>query len=144
DISLVGVGVEVHGDFNTITTSKFGNLRMVNNTPVSVNGNDDYGANPLVVSGNDNTVSYNSFKDCWATSFDYGYDGGAVELFGGYSRNKILYNTAINCNGFMEIGSSTGGTASDNLIAYNLLINNGLLTWANIGGSFGVSVINLQ
>jgi parallel beta-helix repeat protein len=147
DISLVGVGISVlaGSDYTTITGNYMHNMRMVRNTPLSVNPDDDYGANPMVIGSSNNNISNNRFEECWALSYDYGYDGGAVELFGAtMNNNKIMNNTAINCNGFMEIGSSTGGTAQNNIVAYNKIINCGIIGVYQNGSTFSVTVNNLQ
>ncbi len=147
DISLVGVGISVlaGSDNTTITGNYMHNMRMVRNTPTSVNPDDDYGANPMVIGSSNNNISNNRFEECWALSYDYGYDGGAVELFGGtMNNNKIMNNTAINCNGFMEIGSSSNGTAQNNIVAYNKIINCGIIGVYQNGSTFSVTVNNLQ
>jgi parallel beta-helix repeat protein len=147
DISLVGVGIAVlaGSDNTTITGNYMHNMRMVRNTPTSVNPDDDYGANPMVIGSSNNNISNNRFEECWALSYDYGYDGGAVELFGGtMNNNKVMNNTAINCNGFMEIGSSTNGTAQNNIVAYNKIINCGIIGVYQNGSTFSVTVNNLQ
>jgi len=147
DISLVGVGIAVlaGSDNTTITGNYMHNMRMVRNTPTSVNPDDDYGANPMVIGSSNITISNNRFEECWALSYDYGYDGGAVELFGGtMNNNKIMNNTAINCNGFMEIGSSSNGTAQNNIVAYNKIINCGIIGVYQNGSTFSVTVNNLQ
>lgn len=144
DISLVGVAIEITGGSNNtlVTGNYIHNLRMVRNT---VGGDDDYGANPMVVGSSNNMVTNNRFEECWGLSYDYGFDGGAVEFFGGtMNDNKIMYNTAINCNGFIEIGSSTNGSASNNIIAYNKVINCGILGVYQNGATFSVTVNNLQ
>jgi hypothetical protein len=144
DISLVGVAIEIAGGSNNtlVTNNYFHNLRMVRNT---VGGDDDYGANPMVVGSSSNMITNNRFEECWGLSYDYGFDGGAVELFGStMDNNKIMYNTAINCNGFIEIGSSTNGSASNNIIAYNKVINCGILGVYQNGATFSVTVNNLQ
>ena len=147
DISRVGVGISVTNgsDYTTITGNYMHNMRMVRNTPTTVNSNDDYGANPMVIGSSNNIISNNRFEECWALSYDYGYDGGAVELFGStMNNNKIMYNTAINCNGFMEIGSSTNGSALNNIIAYNKIINCGIIGVYQNASTFMVTVNNLQ
>ena len=147
DISRVGVGISVTtgSDYTTITGNYMHNMRMVRNTPTTINSNDDYGANPMVIGSSNNLIANNRFEECWALSYDYGYDGGAVELFGStMNNNKILYNTAINCNGFMEIGSSTNGSALNNIIAYNKIINCGIIGVYQNASTFMVTVNNLQ
>ncbi len=142
DVSLVGVGVSVGGNNNAISNCKFQNMRMVRNTS---GGDDDYGANGLVIGGANNSITNNSFKDLWATSYDYGYDGGAVEVYGSATgNNTIMYNTVANCNGFMEVGSGSGGSCNNALIAYNLIVNCGLLVYIQNGSTFTISVSNMQ
>lgn len=142
NISLVGIGVNMAGNNNTVDSCKIHNLRMVKNT---VDGDDDYGANPIVLAGSGNTVVHCFFKDCWANSYDYRFDGGAIEVFGnGTSNNKILNNTAINCDGFMEIGSLNEGVCNDNLVAGNTIINCGELVYISTGGKYRIMVNNLQ
>jgi hypothetical protein len=145
EMSMVGCGINLGGNYNTIDNNKIFNLRMIRNTPTSQSSDDDYGASPIVVSGANNMISSNWFKDCWAYSYDYGYDGGGVEFYGdGSGDNKIMYNTAINCNGFMEYGSSSGGESNNNMVAYNLLINCGDLVYTNTSGQYAINVKNLQ
>ncbi len=142
EISLVGVGAYFVASGNTLEKSTITNMRMVRNTQ---GGDDDYGANPVVISSPNNNILNNYFKDCYAISYNYGFDGGAVEIYGsGTHNNKVLYNTAINCNGFMEFGSGDGGTSDNNLIAYNKVINCTGLTWINNSGQFTINVNNLQ
>ncbi|MGK2863251.1 MAG: PKD domain-containing protein, partial [Chitinophagaceae bacterium] len=144
DISLVGNGINVSGTSTntTITGNYMHNLRMVVNTQ---GGDDDYGANPMIIATSNNTITNNRFEECWANSYDYGYDGGAIELFGSaVNNNTIMYNTAINCNGFLEIGSGSGGTANNNIVAYNKIINCGVIGIFNNAGNFTVSINNLQ
>lgn len=147
DISRVGVGISVTAGSNntSIIGNYMHNMRMVRNTPVSVNPDDDYGANPMVIGSSNNVISNNRFEECWALSYDYGYDGGAVEFFGAtMNNNKVTYNTAINCNGFIEIGSNTSGLAENNVIAYNKIINCGIIGVYQNGSTFTVAVKNLQ
>jgi hypothetical protein len=144
-LDRVGVGAYFVGPGNTIDSCDIGNMRMVRNTPTSVNNNDDYGANPVVISSANNVITNSYFHDCWAMSFDYGYDGGAIEFYGdGSSNNFIAYNTMVDCNGVVEHGSGSGGTIANNKFAYNKLINNGSLFYINNGGAFTVTVTNLQ
>jgi hypothetical protein len=141
----VGIAVQAGSNNTTIINNYMHNMRMVRNTPTTINPDDDYGANPMVIGSSNNTINYNKFEDCWALSYDYGYDGGAVEFFGAtMSNNKVMYNTAINCNGFLEIGSNVNGIAENNLIAYNKIINCGIIGVYQNGSTFSVSVKNLQ
>ena len=147
DISLVATGINVlaGSDNTTISGNFIHNMRMTVNTPTTVNNNDDCGANPVVLASSYNNITYNRFEECWALSYDYGFDGGAFEFFGAaINNNKIMYNTAINCVGFVEIGSSTGGVCNNNVIAYNKIINCGASGTYQNSGSFVISINNLQ
>ena len=145
EITLVGIAIaaQAGSDYTTIDSNYLHNLRAVRNT---VGGDDDYGANAMVIGSSNNNITNNKMEDCWATSYDYGFDGGAVEFFGAtISDNVILYNTAINCNGFIEIGSNSNGLSNNNLIAYNKIINCGQTgTFHNKVNSFSIRIENLK
>jgi len=144
NISLIGIGIRAEGTSTntTITANTITNLRMVVNT---VGGDDDYGANAIILGTSNNTVTRNTISECWAISNDYGYDGGAVEFYGTtMNSNTIMFNTATNCNGFMEIGSGTSGVANNNIVAYNKMINCGIAGFFQNSGAFAVTISNLQ
>jgi hypothetical protein len=147
DITLVGVAIEATNGsgYITISDNHIYNLRMVINNTAADN---DFGANPVILGGSNNTITRNIFEECWAPSYDYGYDGGAIEFFsnGGaaISNNRITHNTAINCNGFLEIGASSGGACANNLIAYNKIINCGIIGSYHTTDHYKMDVKNLQ
>lgn len=135
DIHLVGVAGYFIGGTHTMDSCDVGNLRMVVDTDQGYQpGNDDdYGANPLVISSSNNTITHNYFHDCWATSYDYDYDGGAIEFYGsGTNNNFIGYNTIYDCIGLSEIT----GNSANNTFAYNKLINNGSLFYFQSGATY--------
>jgi hypothetical protein len=55
-----------------------------------------------------------------------------------------MYNKASENLGFMEFGSEAGDQALNNVVGYNLLINNGHVFWINTNNGYGVDVRNLQ
>ena len=146
DISLVGVCIEVtnNSTLNTISGCYFHNGRMVVNTPVSVNATDDYGANGVVLTSSNNTITNCRFDGLWAQSYDFGKDGGAIEVFGGYSNNSLLYSTINDCNGVCEFGTNGGGAINNTLVAYCKLTNNGLLSYFSTTNLFASQVSNAQ
>ncbi|HPH86134.1 MAG TPA: hypothetical protein PLC48_11775 [Ferruginibacter sp.] len=146
DMSNIGMGIVLIGNFNMVDSCRMTDLKNLKNTysKTAPENDDDYGANGITLSGNDNIITHNLFSGNWAESYDYGFNGGAIEAFGSTSRNKIMYNTIIDCTGVMEIGSGNGGEAEDNLLANNLLINNGTLTYVNISGTFAIEASNIQ
>ena len=142
-ISRLGCGVSIDGgSYNTITNCTISNLRMILNTSNIMW--DDFGAMGIMVGGSDNTITHNQIQDCWSNSYDYQMDGGAIEMYGPVCNNKVMYNTASENLGWMEFGSATGAQALNNIVAYNLLINNGHVFWINTNNGYGVDVRNLQ
>jgi hypothetical protein len=143
DISRVGIGIMVQGNNNLITNNTIHNLREIVNT--SSPSNDDYGAEGIVIQGayvgstytegSYNKIYNNYIHDCWAPSSDFTYDGGAVEFSGPVAGNEVLYNKAVNNDGWLQVNAGSGGVSDNNLIAYNLLINNGRIFWFNFSGT---------
>lgn len=147
DISLVGIGITISNasNFNSVVQNYIHHLRMVRNTPKTINGNDDYGANGIVVKSSNNHIVNNVFEECWANSYDYNFDGGAIEFYGAVlNNNKIMGNTVVNCNGFIEIGSGVNGICDNTLIAYNKVINSAGTGTFQTTGSFAIQVNNFQ
>lgn len=88
-------------------------------TPDAFNCTDDSGAFGVLINGNDNEFSGNTFTGHAATSFDFGHDGSAIEIYNG-NRNRIHHNVAVDNNVFSEIGRSSR-TADGNTFSYNLI-----------------------
>jgi len=133
-IELVGVAAYWITGYNTMSNCEIGNLRMVVNTNDGPppGRDDDYGANPLVVSSSNNTITGNYFYDCYAQSYDYGIEGGAREFYnrtGPITNNIIKFNTFVNTGGIFEITAN----ASDNEFAYNKVINVGAVVYMQNG-----------
>lgn len=142
-MARIGSGVNIDGgSYNTVANCNISNLRMIINTSWQMW--DDFGAVGIVVGGSNNTICNNKIQECWANSYDYNLDGGAIEMYGEVSDNKIMYNTASDNIGFMEFGSGWGGHALNNLVGYNLLVNNGHVFWINSTSVFALDVRNLQ
>jgi hypothetical protein len=147
EITNVGQGIVVESQNNLITNNNVHDLKMVVNDATA---NNDYGAVGIALFESNNEISYNTILNCKAVSTDYGFDGGAIEVFGNNSNvnnNNIHHNYAKDNLGFMEFGSNTGfpgSTANNNVIAYNVLVNNDRLFYFNNSGTFAISVDNLQ
>lgn len=137
----VGVGAYLVSGGVVMDSCDIGNMRMVVNTNNGAppGADDDYGANPLVISSANNIITRNYFHDCWAESFDYGFDGGAVEFFGNDADNNIVsYNTIIDNIGISEVT----GTATGNKFHYNKLIRNGSMLYFQNSGITGYEFWN--
>ena len=147
DISLCGMGVVIVGDSNTITKCSFVNFKNLKSTP-DVGGSsayEDYGANGVTITGSDNEISYNLITGAWAESLDFGWNGGAIEMFNTCNRNKIIHNNISDCGGIAEFGGfKKGSYAEDNVFADNLITNCGTLSWCNLTGPLPTVVSNIQ
>lgn len=126
EMSLVGTGVyTAQGGHHNINNNTIYNLRMIVNDPGGFN---DYGANSLTLNSSNNSVTHNTFYGAWAQSYDFTYDGGAIEFYNegsGASNNFIAYNTMYDNNGISETGGNGGvATCNSNVFVYNKLINN--------------------
>ena len=143
EATQVGLGIEVIGSHNLITKNYVHNLLMVVNNP---GGDDDYGAVGVTLEfSSNNEVSYNRMINCKAPSLDYGFDGGMVEFYGNVDSCYVHHNWGENCEGTFEVGGSKS-LLSNNIIAYNICINNGdaLAGGFHVGGKFGVSIENFR
>jgi len=143
--TTLGQGVVLKGNHTTVTHNYFHDLVMVINTD---GGGDDFGANGIVIRSANNEISYNQITRAIAASFDYGYDGGGIEI---YSTNQSMDNNFIHHNqvsdsmGFIEIGSRDGQSVADNIIAYNLSLRNQKFASIHLGTTgFGSLTTNLR
>lgn len=80
-------------------------LHMDINTP---GGDDDSGAVCFDVRAPRATVRGSHAERCRAPSYDYGHDGGFVEVWKSGDGLQVLDNTAIEVNGFLEAGGQGG------------------------------------
>ena len=134
-----GFGVYMEGQFNLITNNYAHDLKMVNNTP---GGDDDYGAVGFVIANTDNEVSYNRCVNCRAPSYDYGTDGGVVELWANGDNSYIHHNYGSGSDGFLEAG---GGSARNVRVAYNVSENNyGDFACLHNSGTFASTLDNFR
>lgn len=116
-----GIFVDAGSSHNTLTHNT-----LVNNTYLSVNtpgGDDDSGAFGVLINGDHNVVSHNTFSgNASFCSYDYAQDGASVEIYGG-SSNWVHHNISNDATAFAELGSSGRRVARDNVFAYNLYYN---------------------
>lgn len=134
-----GMGVAVSGQNNLITNNYAHDLKMVVNTP---GGDDDYGAIGFLIKNSDNEVSFNRCINCRAPSYDYGYDGGVIEIYGNGDNAYIHNNYGKGSNGFMEVG---GAVARNVRVAYNVSDNNySDFACLHVGGTFASTIDNLR
>lgn len=146
-----GIYLTTTSSRTTINKCTISNLRMIKNTPRPINPDDDYGGVPIQISCSNNNVTENIFTECYATSYDYGYDGGGIEFFEEgvvIENNFIAYNTFNLNNGTMEFGSNRDSIANNlirnNTFAYNRVTNCISLLYINNRGQYKTSVRNLM
>jgi len=130
EITDVGIGVWVEGQYNQIINNHIHDLHIVMSTP---GGDDDFGAIGVVLANSYNEVAYNRFQRCIAPSLDYGVDGGAVEWWSTADYNRVHHNWASENDGFLEVG---GGSAKHAVVAYNVSHNNGRFSLFNLEGKY--------
>jgi hypothetical protein len=141
EITASGTGVMVSGQFNLLTENYVHDLRMIVNTS---GGDDDYGAVCFWIQAPNNEVSYNRGVNCKASSFDYGNDGGFVEVWSQGDNTFIHHNWAEGTNGFFELGSSGSGSARNVTVAYNVLYNTRSTLCTQVGGNFNIAISNFR
>ena len=140
EFANVGSGIWIAGGNNLITRNNAHNLKMINNTP---GGDDDYGATGYIINSANNEISYNTCTDCTAPSYDYGSDGGFVEVWQVGDNSYIHNNHAVNTNGFFELGGDNSGTANGIKIQYNIIDSTGSLLCAHTSGGFAIPTSNV-
>jgi hypothetical protein len=152
DFDRLGTGVYFTNTarFDTIKNCEISYLKMIRNTPIIINPDDDYGGVPVQLGGSGCVITKNFFHHCIALSFDYGYDGGAVEFYdeGDTIQNNIIsYNTLFKNNGSFEHGSSQGANRKpmqNNVIYYNKIINCSSVFYYNNDGQYKSILRNEQ
>jgi hypothetical protein len=137
EITRTGTGVTAAGESNLITGNYVHDLTMLVNDQAP---DTDYGAVCFWVQANNNEISYNRGINCRAPSYDYGYDGGFVEVWQTGDNTYIHHNYAENTNGFFELGSNGTGSAQNIRVAYNVIINVAGGLCFHSGGSFNINM----
>jgi hypothetical protein len=120
EITRSGTGVTLSGQYNLVTGNYVHDLTMIVNDPTPYT---DYGAVCFWLQAANNEVSYNRGINCRASSYDFGYDGGFVEVWQSGDNSYIHHNYAQNTNGFFELGASNNGSAQNIRVAYNVIVN---------------------
>lgn len=89
----------------------------------------DSGAFGVLLNGDETVVSYNTISGHDAFSYDYGRDGGAIEIYGGRN-NTIHHNEAVDNDSFAELGDprSADNTFYDNVVRSSLAGSIGVVT----------------
>jgi hypothetical protein len=139
EVTNTGMGVSIGGQYNLVTNNYAHDLHMVVNTP---GGDDDYGAVGFLILNGDNEVSYNRCINCRAPSYDYGNDGGVVEIYSNGDNAYIHHNYGRASEGFIEVG---GSVARNVRVSYNVSDNNySDFACLHVGGTFSSTIDGLR
>ena len=141
EVTAAGMGIEADGQYNLITRNSVHDLRMIVNTQ---GGDDDYGATCFWLQGANNEVSYNRGVNCKAPSYDYGSDGGFVEIWQSGDNSFVHHNYSQNTAGYFELGGS--GSAQNVRVAYNVIRDwqGGPLLCPHDNGTFTIAYTNFR
>lgn len=111
-IDDVGAGVMFTGTGTSAIGATISDLHMTVNTP---GGDDDYGAVGFDVETDDVEISHSSCTNCRASSYDYGHDGGFVEVWNHGNNLYVHDNTGTNTQGIIEVGGNASGSSATNM-----------------------------
>jgi hypothetical protein len=140
EVAASGTGIYSQAQFNLITKNYVHDLTMIVDDTSPSN---DYGAVCFWLEAANNEVSYNRGVNCKAHSYDFGFDGGFVEVYNQGDNSNIHHNFAENTGGFFELGAGGGGSAQNVKVAYNVIYNsNGGVCFNQ--GSYNISVSNFK
>lgn len=141
EVSNTGIGILFRGSHHLLENSFIHDLNMIRNTD---GGNDDYGANGVFIEGENIRILHNRFENCKAPSYDYGTDGGTIEIWRNCSNIEIAYNWSRGNNGFMELGGKTGDSIASIRVHHNQIINDIVIFLPHITGDFSVALSDVS
>ena len=139
-----GQGVEIRGGGTSayVANNYVHDLKMVVNAR---GGDDDYGAICFTVQATNVEIVHNRGTNCVAPSYDYGTDGGFVEVWEGADNLYVHDNYSNNTDGFLEAGADSNGSSANNMrFVNNIIVNAGALINIHTDGHFAIPVSNLQ
>jgi hypothetical protein len=120
-------------------------LTMVRNTPADAqpgSDNDDYGCVGVTILASDVTVRQNTLTNIMKPSYDYGWDGAAVELYGALRNILVQGNYIEGVNALTELGGRSADAVADVWFDHNIIVNSeSLAFFHNGGGAFGLGSI---
>jgi len=140
EVTASGTGVYARSQYNLITKNYVHDTKMIVNDTSPSN---DYGAVCFWLEGANNEISYNRGINCMAQSYDFGYDGGFVEIYNQGDNAYIHHNYSENTAGYFELGAGGSGSAQNVRVAYNVINNsNGGVCFNQ--GSYFIPVTNFR
>jgi hypothetical protein len=122
EITATGYGAAIYGQFNLVTQNNVHDVHMI----VTNAGGGNYGAGCFFfqqAGSGGNELSYNRAINCRAPDPFFGINGKFLEIFNNGDNLYVHHNYAENAGAFFEAGASSGGTAANVKLAYNVFVN---------------------
>ena len=122
EITGTGYGAAVYGQFNLLTQNYVHDLHLIVGNAAGGN----YGAGCFFfqqAGSGGNEVSYNRAINCRTPDPFFGINGKFLEIFNNGDNLYVHHNHAENAGAFFEAGASSGGTAANVRLAYNVFVN---------------------
>jgi hypothetical protein len=147
EITGVAKGIKMHGSDSEIKNSYIHNLVMLINTP---GGDDDVGAIGIEVTQNGNPVTnvkvhHNKLVNLIQPSYDYGYDGAAIEFYDNVNGVEFYNNWVENVDSFTELGASSSARVIQNItLRHNVVINPRIISFIHNSGSAEVTIKQIK
>ena len=147
EITATGYGAAVYGQFNLLTQNHVHDLHLI----VGNAGGLNYGAGCFFfqqAGSGGNEVSYNRAINCRTPDPFFGINGKFLEIFNNGDNLYVHHNYAENVGAFFEAGASSGGTAANVRLAYNVFVNSHALaaspvtTFCFNGNTFTITIAN--
>ena len=129
-----------------ISNNTFTNFKSCGDT-IGIN---DIGADALQPSGYKYLIKNNLIQGSWAyanpNSSSQGKLGGGLEAINDFDSSLIIYNTFLDNSGAMEFGQNAGTQygCNDDTFAYNKFINNSVVCYINVTGTFACTAKNMH
>jgi Right handed beta helix region len=147
EITATGYGAAIYGQFNLVTRNNVHDVHMI----VSNAGGGNYGAGCFFfqqAGSGGNELSYNRGVNCRAADPFFDINGKFLEIFNNGDNLYVHHNYAENAGAFFEAGASSGGTAANVKLAYNVFKNSHAdaaqptTTFCFNTGSFTITISN--
>ncbi len=129
-----GAGVTISGQYNLVTGNYFHDLVLEFDS-----SSGSYGGVGVNLYSSNNEISYNTVINARVPSMAFGVDGGGVEFYNTADGNYIHHNYFRDVEGFIEVG---GGSARNNKVTHNVVVDSGRLLGFHIGGAEAAVVDN--
>ena len=147
NFSNIAYGIVSTGNNISILNNTFSNFKSGGDT-ITIN---DVGADAMMPTGNHYLIKNNLIQGSWAysngpNSSSEGELGGGLESINDFDSSLVIYNTFFDNSGAMEFGANAGSNygPNDDTFAYNKFINNGVVCYVNVSGTFTSAAKNLH